>query len=461
MPEMPSEEALAKCPLEVISYIKAAEQIIRTFSARAEEQEKRLREAKRNATPFRRDEKKKTDRNSRKKPGRKGGHSASRRAEPLHIDEHLEAPLPEEGKCPDCAGPVVEVETYEQIQDDIQIEKVTRKLEIHVGCCESCGKTVEGRHPFQTSTARGAASHQIGPTALALAAQLHYQQGVPFAKVAQILGHVGLKVSPSTLVRAMHRIADRGQAAFSELLARILSAKIIHVDETSWSVDGEPHYLWVLTDETTTVYFVRRTRSGDEIADFLADFEGVFVTDGYAGYDKLGESLLRALCHLHLKRNMSTLEGKVAGRAKALARDMQWWFEGSIALVGAHSRGEMSPEEFARQADALEVQYFEILDRTSSYPANERMIARLLKWQDAILRCLRQPGIPATNNRAERQIRPAVVVRKRGGCNNSERGARTFEQLASIAETLRGRGACFMDWVIRAFRSPVPIPLLC
>jgi hypothetical protein len=89
------------------------------------------------------------------------------------------------------------------------------------------------------------------------------------------------------------------------------------------------------------------------------------------------------------------------------------------------------------------------------------MIARRLEWQDAVLMCLRHPRVPATNNAAERQIRPAVVLRKRGGCNRSERGARTFERLASIAESLRQHGRDFANWIVTLLRSPNPIPLLC
>jgi transposase len=455
-PPLPPDDVLARCPAEVVAYVRAVDEILQKLIARDAEQEKKIREGKRSAGPFRRDEKSRTPKGKRKKSGRKGGHSAHRRSEPEHIDEHLDAPVSTNCGC-GCGGTVVEVGEYEQIQEDIQIQRVVRKLTIHVGNCTKCGQVVEGRHPFQTSTARGAAAHQIGPTALALAAQLHYQQGVPFAKIADLLGQVGLPIASSTLVRAMHRIANHGEAAFQELLSSILAARVMHIDETSWLVDGEPHYLWVLTDEKTTVYFVRRSRSGDEITDFLKDFRGVFVTDGYAGYDQLGGKLLRALCHLHLKRNMKTLEAKVNGRAKGLARDLEWWLEGSIALVGA--RSEMGAKAFAQQAEELEAQYFEILSRTSCYPENERMIARLLKWQDAVLRCLRNPDVPATNNRAERQVRPAVVLRKRGGCNDTERGARTFERLGSIAETLRGHKLKFMDWVVRLLRSPVPISL--
>jgi hypothetical protein len=60
---------------------------------------------------------------------------------------------------------------------------------------------------------------------------------------------------------------------------------------------------------------------------------------------------------------------------------------------------------------------------------------------------------------AERQIRPAVVRRKRGGCNRSTRAARTFERLASIAATLRQPQRSFMGWVAELLKSPTPSPI--
>ena len=436
------------------AYIRALEEVLQRIIERLDEHEKELREAKRQATPFRREKRNK----DRKKPGRKGGHSTQRRAEPEHIDEELSAPHP--CTCPNCHGKRVREEgTYEQIQEDLEVRPVARRITIHFGVCQDCGARVEGRHPYQTSTARGAAAHQVGPTALSLATQLHYQQGVPFEKMAAILKELGLLVSKATLVRAMHRIAGRAEEPFRELLEQVLAEDVLHIDETGWVLDGEPCYLWVLSGKNTTVYFVRKTRSGDEIADFLEDFAGVFVTDGHAGYDKLGEKLLRALCHLHLLRNMKKLEAKTRGRAKALARDLIWWFQSAIALVS--QRDELRPATFEELATDLENQYYEILDISPTDPANMRMVKRLLRWDEAVLRCLRDPQVPATNNHGERQIRPAVVLRKRGGCNRSPRGARTFERLSSIAATRSQHGLPFMDWVNRLLRSPVSVPLLC
>ena len=44
--------------------------------------------------------------------------------------------------------------TYAQIQDDLKVVRVTRRLVIHVGVCADYDGVVEVRHPFQTSHAR-------------------------------------------------------------------------------------------------------------------------------------------------------------------------------------------------------------------------------------------------------------------------------------------------------------------
>jgi transposase len=456
LPPRPPDEVVAQWDPATRVYVEALEAVLRQLIDKVEAHDKALRESKRQATPFRRDKRKK----KRKKPGRKKGHARERRADVDHADEEHHAEPP--ASCPCCGGQHVEEDhSYEQLQEDLEIRRVVRRLVIHVGRCQDCGAVTEGRHPFQTSRARGAAAHQIGPTALALAAHLHYQQGVPFEKMAHVRNQLGLTVSKAALVRAMHRIADRAEEPFQELLHKVLEQEVLHIDETGWSLDGQPHYLWVLTGRDATVYFVRKTRSGDEVEDFLTDFKGVLVTDGHRGYDRIGKRLLRALCHLHLKRNFKELEKKTQHRGKALARDLMWWVDEVIAVVGMRN-DELDDEEFKQLAADLEVQFFEILDTQPTNAANARMVKRLLTWQDAVLRCLRVPGVPATNNQAEQQIRPAVVVRKRGGCNRSERGARTFERLASIAATRAQHGLSVMDWIKRLLCSsgPEPIPLL-
>ncbi len=61
-------------------------------------------------------------------------------------------------------------------------------------------------------------------------------------------------------------------------------------------------------------------------------------------------------------------------------------------------------------------------------------------------------GVQATNNLAERQLRPAVIARKLSCGNRTERGARTWETLASLAATLAQRQESFRDFIQNAAR---------
>jgi hypothetical protein len=58
---------------------------------------------------------------------------------------------------------------------------------------------------------------------------------------------------------------------------------------------------------------------------------------------------------------------------------------------------------------------------------------------------LDDPSLEATNNRAERALRPAVIARKLSCGNKTQRGKRTLEILASLAATCHQRGQDFVE----------------
>ena len=53
--------------------------------------------------------------------------------------------------------------------------------------------------------------------------------------------------------------------------------------------------------------------------------------------------------------------------------------------------------------------------------------------------------VEATNNRAERAIRPAVIARKISCGNRTQRGASTWQILVSLATTAQQCGREFLD----------------
>jgi hypothetical protein len=75
----------------------------------------------------------------------------------------------------------------------------------------------------------------------------------------------------------------------------------------------------------------------------------------------------------------------------------------------------------------------------------EKVRERIRKRRQWLFTFLDHEAVEGTNNRAERALRPAVIARKLSCGNKTERGARTWEILASLAATCTQRGQDFVN----------------
>lgn len=116
-------------------------------------------------------------------------------------------------------------------------------------------------------------------------------------------------------------VADR-------LKKELLQNRVIHADETPVRVskDGRKanskSYMWVYrnreTDEHKVVlYDYRKTRAEPNLEDFVGDFSGTIVCDGYSAYHKLeresGKKIKICGCWAHSRRMFSKIEKSARG----------------------------------------------------------------------------------------------------------------------------------------------------
>jgi len=66
-----------------------------------------------------------------------------------------------------------------------------------------------------------------------------------------------------------------------------------------------------------------------------------------------------------------------------------------------------------------------------------------------------EPDVPFDNNHAEREVRPAVLMRKNSFQNMSEAGALTHSILMTVFRTLKRRGHNPVDTLVEALREYV------
>ena len=96
-----------------------------------------------------------------------------------------------------------------------------------------------------------------------------------------------------------------------------------------------------------------------------------------------------------------------------------------------------------------------------------RLVKRLRRHVSELFTFLDHPEVPSDNNHGERQIRPAVLVRKNSYANGSDDGAETQAVLMSVFRTLKQRGHNPVSTTIEAVRTylqtgklpPLPGPI--
>lgn len=394
-----------------------------------------------------------------RRPGRKSGARHGRHGQrpvPAVVHEPYDVPVP--ATCPACGDQVRETHVAAQYQEDLPpVQPIVRRFDVHVGRCRGCQRRVQGRHPLQTSDALGAAAVQLGPQAVALAASLNKQFGVSFGKIATLFrDRFGLHVTPSALVRALHRAAARGQPTYAALCETVRTSPVVVPDETGWKVTALLHWLWVFATATTTVYRIRHGRGFRDAASVLgADFAGGLGRDGWAPYRQF-TAALHQTCLAHLLRRCRTLQ-RDHPRARFPARVARILHH-ALTVRDRRAAGTISPHGVDVARGHLFNQLLDVVDDPGTIAEMQRFARHLTVELPAVFSFLVDPALDATNWRAEQALRPAVITRKVcGGGNRSRRGADTQQVLASILRTAQQRHLDSVEVLTTLLRAPTPI----
>ena len=443
------------CPQchELSVRVAELERLVEQLRKQNEELSKKLeqteRSSKRQAVRFPRRQRSQTP----KKPGRKGGHQAQRRAVPAEVDRTVDVPV--DPHCPEC-GHVLRITTHTQYQTDIPpVRPRVTQFNVQVGECPCCGKRVQGRHEDQTSDALGAAHHTLGPNAHAMAASLKHGAGMSYAKISRfLLEWLELRTAASTFVRVGQRIARKAQPTMRVLREQLVGSSRIHADETGWRIGTQGAWLWVFANDEITLFDIGRR--GHEVAEqMLAGFEGVLCCDGYAAYDPL--ELVKSRCNGHILNRISGLKELCADDDDRFALEqIDALFREAHDLHRRHR--ELTAAGFRRRTGEIETRFDDWLWLYEDNAAGEilRLRNHLAAHRQEWFLYLYNPDLPTTNNLGERQIRPGVMTRKTGGCNRTPAGAFTTKTLASLIATCRQQTKSFAAAIRQLLRPRAP-----
>jgi transposase len=411
------------------------------------------RDGKRQAAPFAKGQPKANPRKPGRKPGKDYGTKAHRQPPaPDQIDEVHEAPLPR--VCPDCGGPLDETHVAQQFQVEIPRKPIHRQFNIHVGRCRQCQRRVQGRHPLQTSDALGAAAAQLGPDAQAAVVELNKQGGLSHGKVTRCLESLfGIRLSRGGSVHTVLRAASRCEPVYEAIRESVGQSEWVVPDETGWRVGGHPAWLHALVGPQATAYVIDPTRSGAVAEAILGhDYAGTMIHDGWSPYDQF-EKADHQQCLNHLLRRADQTAATATRGAVVFPRRMAELLRAGLDLRDRHAAREISRHGLAVARGRLENQLLDLIFPPKSNAANERLAQHLWAHREALFTFLRQPGLDATNWRAELAIRFGVILRKVWGGSRTWAGARAQAVLMSVWRTCWQQGRSALDFLSQLLRG--------
>lgn len=414
--------------------------------------EQLTRSQHRSAAPHRRSEDERSDEPA--SPGRSEGHEGNFRAPPGDIDQTIECPLDE---CPGCGRSIDESDRLEQFIIEVPpVTPTVTRLVTESAQCGGCGQTVRSSHPLQTSTAGGAARTQFGPRAKALAVDLHQHRGLSLNKTAEVLAEMfSLEMQPSTISHFEARAADQMAGDYEDIRDKLRDADAVYADETGWWISWEEgsSWLWSFSSDEASLFRVDANRNRQVVKDVLGEeFAGTLISDCLNIYD--GLSCDQQKCYSHHLRALSRRqdESPDSQLIAELKRHLR------VAMVVDATWEELDDTHRQEARRNLGATFRALLATQPTDSAEQRAIDRLSKQREHLLTFLGDEAVEATNNRAERELRPAVITRKLSAGNKTKSGARVWQTLASVRQTLKRQDKNFVDYLQDTYRLSARSP---
>lgn len=345
-------------------------------------------------------------------------------------------------------------------------------------CCPRCAHQNEGVFPDQV-----AHSVQYGARIKALGAYLMGYQLLPYGRTHELLVDLfGASPSPGTLhtvlVEAHQRLSgcEHGLShEIAQIRAALLSASVLHVDETGFFVQAKRCWLHVRSSARLTYYrwHAHRGRRAIEAIGLLADYDGTVVHDGLRTYQ--GYACGPGLCNGHHLRELTFIEERFdqawASRMKTLLLEMKASveaakaceavvLEASVLATFRRRYGEILAEGLA--ANPPPVGRAEGAGKRGRLGQTKakNLLDRLEKYEDQVLRFALDFEVPFDNNQAERDLRMMKLKQKISGGFRSAEGADYFCRLRSYVSTMRKQGKPMLEALEAIFMGEPVIPSL-
>ena len=329
-------------------------------------------------------------------------------------------------ECPNCQSKNFEVvgqklQQQEEIPPDIQPEAVNIIRDL---CqCKKCN------FKFLARDEQTPLQGRFGINLMVLVIFLKFIVRGVLRKTAIFLeASFALKLAPASVQAIIERAAQAGEKEYEIPKQKIRGARLLYIDETSFSVLGKNWWVWVFRSDMDFLLVIRSSRGNKVLEEILGkDYAGIVVCDCWRAYDFLSNATLQR-CWAHLMRKSKILES-VAGRH--FHKKISTLFDEIVKFNSIKRSEKQRLRKYAQMTKKLQ----KITNHYSRYEECEAVAKYINFHIESWFTCIKIAGVQPTNNYAEQAIRETVLVRKIIGAFRSVEGTKTYETLASLIAT--------------------------
>ena len=322
--------------------------------------------------------------------------------------------------------------------------------------CRNCRKNGKGVM-FKAGTPKPVIPHSF--TSSSVVSQVivdKYVNHMPLYRQETEWKRLGLELSRTTMA---NWIIIASKEYFIPLVNRLHELLIqeshIHCDETPVQVLNEPgkkatskSYMWVYSsvkesEKPIKIFEYRSDRKAENPQQFLKEFNGTIITDGYYGYNHI-EGITNAYCWAHARRkfydalpaDMKNASGTLANIALEKIAKL-FAIEKQIETLSPGEKVKVRQERSKPLVDDFFLWCTNNQNKVLSGSKTGKAIQYALNYEAGLRSFLEDGLIPMTNSLDERTIRPFTVGRKNWLFSTSTKGAKASAAVYSLIETAK------------------------
>lgn len=338
---------------------------------------------------------------------------------------------------------------------------VPAKVEVeehHIGVYASKTDEHMVKAPHPKNLLRGSL---VSPSLAAAVINGKYVNAVPLYRLEKEFERYGLAITRQNMANWMIRLGESYLAVMYDYLHRLLyQYHVIQADETPVLVnkDGRPagskSWMWVYRsgfmypEKQIILYEYQKTRNASHPREFLKDYSGICVTDGYQVYhtlEKEKEDMKIAGCWVHCRRKFhdalevipkdlrkQSVLYLIMNQIRAIYRE-----EGKLSGLSSDERTAKRQLVVKPLVDAFFAYLKQNSDRVPKSGKTKEAFTYALN-QERYLRVFLENGdVPMDNNASERAIRGFCIGKKNWEMIDTVNGATSSAIIYSIAETAK------------------------